>query len=192
MASHGVTRRRIVDTAARLFQQQGYHATGMNQILAEGKAPKGSLYFHFPGGKEQLAAEAMAGSAADFARRIDTVLAATATPAEAVTVVADHLADRLAATDYTTGCPIATVALETASTSRPVRESCETGYRTWIDRLAARMRAAGIDATTADQLAVTTVASLEGALLLARVRHDVTVLRTVAAQLASLIETATP
>jgi TetR/AcrR family transcriptional regulator, lmrAB and yxaGH operons repressor len=49
------TRERVIQTAAGLFRAQGYHATGLNQVLAEGGLPKGSLYFHFPGGKEQLA-----------------------------------------------------------------------------------------------------------------------------------------
>lgn len=192
MAAHGETRNRILDTAAGLFQRQGYHATGMNQILAEGKAPKGSMYFHFPGGKEQLAAEAVERSSAEFSRRIDAVLEATTTPAEAVAIAAAGLADGLIESGYTTGCPIAMVALETASTSEPVRESCRAGYQVWIDRLSERMRAAGIAADTAEQLAVTAIASLEGALLLARVRRDVAPLHTVATQLASLIDTATP
>ena len=48
----------MIQTAAGLFRAQGYHATGLNQVLAEGGLPKGSLYFHFPGGKDQLVVEA--------------------------------------------------------------------------------------------------------------------------------------
>ena len=53
------TKQRILQTAMRLFHTQGYHATGVSQILKESVSPKGSLYYHFPGGKEQLAIEAI-------------------------------------------------------------------------------------------------------------------------------------
>lgn len=189
MAAHGHTRQRIIDTAAGLFQRQGYHATGMNQILAEGNAPKGSLYFHFPGGKEQLAAEAVRHSADAVTGHIDGLLDTAATPVEALNHIIDHLGRGLADSGYAAGCPIATVALEAAATSQPVRDSCRTGFHTWIERFAARLRADGLAADTAEELAVTAIAAIEGALLLARVRGDLTPLHAVANRLSRLIET---
>ena len=53
------TREKFVETTSRLMEIQGYHATGLNQIIKESGAPKGSLYYHFPGGKEELASEAV-------------------------------------------------------------------------------------------------------------------------------------
>lgn len=50
---------KILSTASVLFQKQGYHATGLNQIIKESGCPKGSLYYYFPEGKEQLATEAI-------------------------------------------------------------------------------------------------------------------------------------
>ena len=67
------TRERILRAAVRLFQQRGYHGTGLSEILAEADAPKGSLYHHFPQGKAQLGVAAIDAVAADyealFARR---------------------------------------------------------------------------------------------------------------------------
>ncbi len=48
------TRERLLAAAQRLFRKRGYHATGLNDILEAAQAPKGSLYHHFPGGKEAI------------------------------------------------------------------------------------------------------------------------------------------
>ena len=63
MSADGGARQRIIDTASRLFQEQGYRATGLNQILRESGAPKGSLYYYFPDGKEDLAVHAVRAAA---------------------------------------------------------------------------------------------------------------------------------
>jgi TetR/AcrR family transcriptional repressor of lmrAB and yxaGH operons len=189
MATRGHTRQRLLDTAGRLFQRQGYNATGMNQILAEGNAPKGSMYFHFPGGKEQLAAEATTQAAADMGERMSAVLSAAHTPAEALRRVAGELAQQLVESDFRDGCPLATVALEAAATSPAVRHSCRDGYRSWIDRLADRLHVDGRTPAAAGELAMVIVAGLEGALLLAKVNRDVTPLNTVAGHLAALVDT---
>ena len=82
MADDPNTRERILHTASGLFQRQGYHATGLNQVLAEGKAPKGSLYFHFPRGKEQLAAEAVTAGAHEVRDELRDALDAARGPAD--------------------------------------------------------------------------------------------------------------
>lgn len=50
-------KQQILEAAARLFERQGYHATGLNEIIRESSAPKGSLYYYFLDGKEQIGAE---------------------------------------------------------------------------------------------------------------------------------------
>jgi AcrR family transcriptional regulator len=58
------TRQRIVETTAELFRRQGYNATGIKRIVTDAKAPFGSIYHFFPGGKEQLGAEVIRASGA--------------------------------------------------------------------------------------------------------------------------------
>ena len=64
----------IIQAATELFEEQGYHATGLAQILERSQAPKGSLYYYFPGGKQQLAVETIRYTASILAVRIRTGL----------------------------------------------------------------------------------------------------------------------
>ncbi|SDQ51643.1 TetR/AcrR family transcriptional regulator [Thermostaphylospora chromogena] len=185
------TRQRVLDTAAVLFQQQGYEATGLNQILTESGAPKGSLYFHFPGGKEQLATEALAMSGARLSRRLEDDLRQAATTAEAVDAIVNHLAERLVESDYAAGCPIATVALE-ATGNETIRRTCDDAYRSWERIIADHLASRGVPQENAGPLATTVLATIEGALLLAKTRKDLAPLRDAAAVLRPLLDPPSP
>ena len=67
------TRDRLVETSAELFRKQGYNATGVKQIVTAAQAPFGSLYHFFPGGKEELGAEAIRLSGALYELLIPAV-----------------------------------------------------------------------------------------------------------------------
>ena len=180
MAKRGETRERLLRTAATLFRQQGYHATGLNQVVADGRAPKGSLYFHFPGGKEQLAVESVALSAGEIRVRMQG--------APDLETALEHLATRLVASDFKDGCPVATVALDAAGESEQIREACATAYGSWQEVLVNFLVRQGIHTDRAPGLAITVLAAIEGALLLAKTQRDVAPLRQVAADLRVLIE----
>lgn len=175
----------MVRTAAGLFRAQGYHATGLNQVLAEGGLPKGSLYFHFPGGKEQLAVESLRLSGEELGTGIAAALASTPEPAAALERVLALLGAHLVATDFREGCPVATVALDAAAQSEPIRVACADVYDSWQELVAGHLRAAGVP--DADGLATVLVAAVEGAILLARTRRDVTPLQTVGTRLRALL-----
>ncbi|POX36547.1 TetR family transcriptional regulator [Streptomyces sp. Ru73] len=182
------TRARILRTAAGLFRRQGYGSTGLNQILAESGAPKGSLYFHFPGGKEQLAAEAVVLSGGDLGARMATAVAAADGPRAAVTALGALLAEGLTASGYRDGCPVATVALEQAGDAGPIHDACAATYDGWLAALRDRLADWGASEETATALADLALSSVQGALLLARVRRDAGVLHSVAERVGTLIE----
>jgi TetR/AcrR family transcriptional repressor of lmrAB and yxaGH operons len=187
MAAQGITKQQILDTAARLFQQQGYHATGLNQIVTEASAPKGTLYFHFPGGKEQLAAETIIRSADHWGLLIDDALAQADDLTAAAEALTGLLATMLEQSGFRSGCPLATVALDTASDSDQIRAACARGYQHWIEMIAARLRHYGVPAAQVPALATFTLSSIEGAILLARVQHDTAPLHQAAQHLVTLI-----
>ncbi|WP_447005459.1 TetR/AcrR family transcriptional regulator [Saccharothrix isguenensis] len=173
------TRQRMVRTAAELFRSQGYHATGLNQVLAEGGTPKGSLYFHFPGGKEELAVEAISLAGNDLRDALAAVLDAEPDPVKALAQALELLGEDLLASGFRKGCPIATVALDAAADSEPIRLACEEAYESWQSVIAARVGD--------DGLATVVLAAIEGALLLARTRRSLAPLRTVGARLGVLL-----
>ncbi|WP_342801119.1 TetR/AcrR family transcriptional regulator [Nocardia sp. No.11] len=177
------SRQRFLDAAADLFHTQGYHATGVNQLVSAGGAPKGSFYFHFPGGKEQLAAEAIAQSSDTLRTLLTDALAAGD-----IDGVFAALATMLTDSDFQRGCPIATIALDAGVHSEPIREACATGFDSWRTAIDEFLRAKGIPDDRADQLSTVALAMLEGALLLARTRRDLTPLRAVADHLRATLE----
>ena len=115
------TRQRMIRATARLMRRQGYAATGWRQVVADSATPWGSQFHHFPGGKEQLAAEAVALAGRRYEQLLRAALGGRH-PAEAVASWVELAAAELEASGWADGCPVATVALETAHTSAALAE----------------------------------------------------------------------
>src|SRR2546423_4941233 len=159
------TRERIVQSSAELFRRQGFTGTGVKQIVAEASAPFGSLYHFFPGGKEQLGAEVIRRSGQLYLQLFVEI--ASAAP-DVVTAVHDFFrgaAEHLRETDYADACPIATIALEVASTNEPLRQATAEVFDSWITAAAAYLASAGIRRVRARQLAIEMLCLLEGAVI---------------------------
>ena len=162
------TRERIVQSSAELFRRQGFTGTGVKQIVAEASAPFGSLYHFFPRGKEQLGEEVIRWSGGLYGQLIDLFFEPGGDIAAAVEDFFAAAGDTLVETDYADACPIATVALEVSSTSEPMREACADVFEGWLRGATARFVHEGIAEDRARELAITFIAALEGAFVLAR------------------------
>src|ERR1700722_19697792 len=101
-------RERILETTATLLRRQGYHATGLNQIIDESQAPKGSLYHYFPGGKEELAAEAVQQAAIHNSGRVAMAVEAAGDTKGALRLVANAILEKLKESNFQEACPIST------------------------------------------------------------------------------------
>jgi AcrR family transcriptional regulator len=167
-AMAGATRERIVERSAELFRRQGFTGTGVKQIVAEASAPFGSLYHFFPGGKEQLGEEVIRHSGALYGQLIDAYFVPGDDPEAATRAFFAGAALTLRETDYADACPIATVALEVSSTSEPMRKACAGVFESWIDAAQERLAGCGIAPARARELAISMLASLEGAFVLSR------------------------
>jgi AcrR family transcriptional regulator len=162
------TKDRILDTTAELFRRYGYTGTGMKQIVAAANAPFGSLYHHFPGGKEDLGGEVIRRSGRMYLELFEAVMDAAPDVVSGTRDFFDGAAMTLVETDYADACPIATVALEVASASEPLREATAEVFESWIAGAAGRYGAAGIAEERARELAIQLIALLEGAFVLSR------------------------
>jgi TetR/AcrR family transcriptional repressor of lmrAB and yxaGH operons len=183
------SRDRFLDATADLLRRRGYHGTGLNDVVAASGAPKGSLYFHFPGGKEALAAEATERASRQFGLGIQAALDRGSSPPDTIRRLARGMAAGLDSSNYECGCPIATVALEAAATSDALAAACDGAFSDWTARLAAWLESAGgLPAEEARDTASLVLASLEGALILSRARRDPAPLHTVGDRLATLLE----
>ncbi|HEX8857116.1 MAG TPA: TetR/AcrR family transcriptional regulator [Thermoleophilaceae bacterium] len=162
------TKDRIIDTTAELFRRYGYTGTGMKQIVAEAQAPFGSLYHFFPGGKEQLGQETIRRSGQMYRELFEAIADPAPDIVTGVRSFFEGAAAVLEETDYADACPIATVALEVASTSEPLREATADVFNSWIDAATARLEAEGASPSGAREAAISMIASLEGAFILSR------------------------
>jgi TetR/AcrR family transcriptional repressor of lmrAB and yxaGH operons len=180
-------REQIVEATCALIEVQGYHATGLNQIISESGSPKGSLYHYFPGGKEALVTEALQRAGSAIEERIRAGLMDTDNPAEAVRRFLHGLAHHVAASDYQRGGPITTVALETASTSERLREACLAIYERWRVAFREKLTSGGVERQRAERLSMLILASIEGGIILSRTQRDSQLLRYIGDELARLI-----
>jgi AcrR family transcriptional regulator len=159
-ATASPTRERILVATAELFRRQGYAGTGLKQVVAEAGAPFGSLYHHFPGGKQQLADEVIHAGGAFFQALVTAVYDEQSTAEASVRAVFEGAAETLVSTDFQDACPIATVALEVASTNENLRRTTAEVFERWTvaltDRLGDRDRSLSV------------LAALEGAFVLCR------------------------
>src|SRR5258708_1534703 len=99
---------RFLDATARLLRERGFAATGISDVVAASGAPKGSLYFLFPGGKEQLVAEALERASHDTCELMKLALASNKRTRAGLHAVLDFLAQELESSDYRVGCPLGT------------------------------------------------------------------------------------
>ena len=171
------SKEKTLAAAAKLFRRQGFNGTALQDILAAGGAPRGSLYFHFPGGKEEIgeAALTMAGEATrqGIARAAEASESAEAFVAR----IARRMASDLEESGFHDGCPIATTALETSAQSEALGMATRNIFRNWEGEIARGLQRFGIAAEDAEEMAEIMLAQLEGALLLARTYRDPTPLR---------------
>jgi AcrR family transcriptional regulator len=183
-------RTRMIQSAALLFRERGIEGTAFADVLEHSGAPRGSVYHHCPGGKLQLAEEAtryagdfIAAGLAAALEQSDPLAALDAFATTWIAIVEDS--------GFEAGCPIVAAALEGAH-APGARKAAGDAFAKWQDVLAEAIARHGTPPDRARSLATLIIASIEGAVVLARAQETTEPLQRVAAELRALVETIIP
>jgi AcrR family transcriptional regulator len=181
-------RQRVVAAAADMLARHGMNATSIREMAKRAGAPLGSTYHHFPGGKQQVVAEAVRMAGAHVSAILDRCMEQGA--AAGLRAFLATWRNILVQSDFRAGCPVMAAAAE-----EPVDDSAEAAldaaaqvFGDWHRRLAAFLEAGGRSAASASGLATLIIAGVEGAIVLCRARRNIVPFDEVAEQLVGLVE----
>ena len=176
----------MVVSAALLIRERGAHATAISDVLEHSGAPRGSAYHYFPGGRTQLLCEAV-----DYAgEHVAGIITEAAGSHGLLDTLIEKYRQQLLDSDFRAGCPVVAVAVEAGEDRErmaSVTERAAAVFDHWTDLIAQRFIADGLPTDQANELAVLATSAIEGAILLARVRRDLTPLDVVHRQLRNCV-----
>lgn len=176
------TRVRVLEATERLLQHRGYAGTSLRDITERSGAPRGSLYHHFPGGKDEIVLEATLGGVRRVTAFLEGCFAPGRDPVDGVREYVEATAEEFEASGYRFGCPVAPLILDAPQTSA-LADACREALEEWTAILRRAFESAGIDGGRSLDLATLVVAGIEGGLVLARAREDTEPLRQIADEL---------
>jgi TetR/AcrR family transcriptional repressor of lmrAB and yxaGH operons len=179
-------RTRMVDGAIRLLATRGLAGTSFSSVIDLTETPRGSIYHHFPGGKDELVAAAIDRSAENAVTLLDQ------RAGESAERVAELFLDSwrllLTRSGFAAGCALVAVTVDTDSAD--LRARTAAAFRTWQDHLAALLSRGGLSTDDAARFATLLLAASEGAVLLSRATGDTADFDAVAATLLAQVRAA--
>jgi AcrR family transcriptional regulator len=180
------SRIKMVQSAAALIGSQGLNATSFSDVLAESGAPRGSIYFHFPGGKRELAKNAIQWTSEQVIAHMQACSASSATEVlRHFVALFQHVAE---ASEGAAGCAVAGVTIDIPARDDELLVIAREAFHSWVALLAEQLRNVGITRKRAAGIAMIAVASVEGALILCRAEGGAAPLNAIANQLPLLLE----
>jgi len=179
------SRAKMVRSAASLIRTRGVNATSFSEVLADSGAPRGSIYHHFPQGKEQLAEDAIRWTSESVLEHQRACKATT--PAGVVDHFIHPWHEVVVTSNGAAGCPVAGVAVDTLPEAKELMTQVKAAFASWIDLLADQLEGVGLKKDRARGVAVATLAAVEGALILCRAERSARPLETVAVELKRLV-----
>ena len=177
--------------AAKLFRRQGFEGTSTAEILTLSGAPRGSLYYYFPGGKEEIGAAAIAEAGHLVAKTLTLLAQKAANPTDFIDLYAGELTAWLERSNFQDGCPIATTLLETGVQSEAIAHEGIKVFNTWRSIISKMLVSHGMPTDQAVRAATMIISTIEGALILAKTEKSTAAVATAKTELKAYIAAAT-
>ncbi|MGJ0119706.1 TetR/AcrR family transcriptional regulator [Williamsia sp. MIQD14] len=187
MARRGDTRARMVRSAIGLMQRNGAAAVTVDAVLADSGAPRGSVYHHFPGGRDQLLHDALRGAGDTMTSLIRSNIDQPLH--EAIDGFFAFWRHLLTSSDFEAGCPVAGAAVGGAESDPVLHDQVSTIFAEWHVLIRDALIAAGVESGRARSVTVMMIAATEGALILARVERSLAPLDDVAQEFRQILDT---
>jgi AcrR family transcriptional regulator len=165
----------------------------MREIVSSAGAPRGSLQHYFPGGKDELVGEALMWMGGVACRRVGRALERTTDvgkPSALLDALLDDWRRDLSRENYEAGCPLVATAADSGATSEEIRQVVRRAFEAWDRQLQASLVELGIPRRRVPALASLLISALEGAIVLARIRQDLSALDAVGAELGAVLDAA--
>jgi AcrR family transcriptional regulator len=186
-------RERIVRSAAELIRRKGVSGSGMREIVSSAGAPRGSLQHYFPSGKDELVGEALMWMSGVACRRVVRALQRSAEvgrPSALLDALLNDWRRDLSRENYEAGCPFVATAADAGVTSDEVRHVVRGAFEAWDGQLQAALVELGVPRSRTPALAAVLISALEGAIVLACIRQDLSPLDAVGAELGPVLDAA--
>lgn len=179
------TKERLVSVTARLIWEKGYFGTGIQEVLKASQVPKGSLYHHFPDGKDGLVIAALHHSSGRMLEMYERAMRGTKTPVKGLEAMLEFLAEEMERSGFRYGCPLATVTLEMSGGKPAIQAACMNLYQSWEDALAGYLALKQVQGGR--DKARTFLTLLEGGFILSKAHRDASFLRRLSSGLPGLL-----
>jgi AcrR family transcriptional regulator len=178
-------RTRMVRAAATLIGARGVSATSFADVIEASGTPRGSIYHYFAGGKRQLVAETVEWTSEQV--QAHQLGCGATTPAGVIEHFVDLWRQIVTSSGAHAGCPIAALATDPYADEPQLAAAIERAFEAWTALLTDQLGRTGTSGPDALAIATTTVAAMEGALILCRARGSVAPLDAIATQLNQLV-----
>jgi AcrR family transcriptional regulator len=188
MSDRRGTKQRMLDSAVLLLRERGAAGVTVDAVLAHSGAPRGSVYHHFPGGRNEMVLGAVRQAGDYIATMVRESAEADGDARQRVDRLVAFWKRALTKTDFRAGCPVAAMAMDGRDLVPDAGDVVREIFTQWQAGLAEAFTTSGFARPRAERLATLVVSAIEGAIILCRAHRDLSPLDDVLIEIAPLLE----